>query len=38
MLGEIATIRGHMAFAVKDGRVLFGYHPEHFRRLAEDEA
>ena len=38
MLGEIANMRGHMVFALKDGRVLFGYHPEHFRKLTEEEA
>jgi hypothetical protein len=35
--GEIANMGGHCAVALKDGRVLFGYHTENFRKLTEDE-
>jgi hypothetical protein len=38
MLGEIEQMPGHVAIALKDGRVLFGYHEENFRKLTEEEA
>ncbi len=38
MLGEVAQMPGHCVIALQDGRVLFGYHTENFRRLTEDEA
>jgi hypothetical protein len=38
MLGEIEQMPGHVAVALRDGRVLFGYHAEDFCRLPLDEA
>jgi hypothetical protein len=38
MLGEIEQMPGHVAIALKDGRVLFGYHAEYFRKLSQEEA
>ena len=38
MLGEIEQMPGHVAVALKDGRVLFGYHAENFRKLTREEA
>lgn len=38
MLGEIEQMPGHVAIAMKDGRVLFGYHAEHFRKLSQEES
>lgn len=38
MLGEIEQMPGHVAIALKDGRVLFGYHAENFRKLSMEEA
>jgi len=38
MLGEIQQMPGHMAVALQDGRVVFGYHAEWFRRLTREEA
>lgn len=37
LLGEIENMPGHVAVALKDGRVLGGFHPELFRVLSEDE-
>ena len=37
MLGEIEHMPGHVAIALRDGRVVFGYHAEHFIPLSEDE-
>jgi hypothetical protein len=38
MLGEIEQMPGHVAVALKDGRVIFGYHAENFRKLTREEA
>jgi hypothetical protein len=38
MLGEILQMPGHVAVALKDGRVVFGYHVENFRPLTDEEA
>lgn len=38
VLGEIENMPGHVAVALRDGRVLYGFHPELFRVLTEDEA
>jgi hypothetical protein len=37
LLGEIENMPGHLVVALMDGRVLFGFHPELFRVLTEDE-
>jgi len=36
-IGEISNMRGHIAVADREGKVWFGYHPENFRRMKEDE-
>jgi hypothetical protein len=38
MLGEIEQMPGHVAVSLKDGRVVFGYHVENFRKLSREEA
>jgi hypothetical protein len=38
MLGEIEQMPGHVIVATKDGRVLWGYHIENFRKLTREEA
>ena len=35
--GEISNMRGHIAFADKNGKVWFGWHPDNFRRMKEEE-
>jgi hypothetical protein len=37
-LGEIEQMPGHAVVASKDGRVLWGYHTENFRKLTDEEA
>lgn len=37
MLGELANMPGHVGVALKDGRTVYGYHAEWFRRLRVDE-
>jgi hypothetical protein len=37
ILGEIEHMPGHVAIALNDGRVVFGYHGDNFRKLKEDE-
>jgi hypothetical protein len=36
-LGEIENMPGHVAVARHDGHVYFGYHPENFPRLEEED-
>jgi len=38
MMGEVEQMPGHVVIATKDGKVLFGYHAENFRRLTQEEA
>jgi hypothetical protein len=38
MLGEISNMPDHCVFARADGTVHFGFHPQDFRKLTEDEA
>jgi SOS-response transcriptional repressor LexA len=38
VLGEIDQMPGHVAVALEDGRVVFGYHVVDFRRIPRDEA
>lgn len=35
-LGEIENMPGHVAVVKKDGRVLYGYHPENFSRMKDE--
>jgi len=37
LLAEIQNMQGHYAVATRDGRVLWGFHPETFRVPTEDE-
>ncbi len=37
LLGEITNMPGHLAFTNLSGKIFFGYHPENFRILSEDE-
>ncbi len=37
VIGEIQNMPGHVAIALKDGRVLFGWHKENFRKLKRSE-
>ncbi len=36
-LGETVNMPGHVIVAGKDGNVYFGYHPENFEEVPEDE-
>jgi hypothetical protein len=36
-LGEIPNMQGHVAVAGRNGKVYFGFHPEDFEEVAEDE-
>lgn len=38
MLGEIEQMPGHVAVVKEDGRVMWGYHIENFRRISREEA
>jgi len=37
VLGEIKNMKGHYIIALKDGRVLYGYHDDFFREPTEEE-
>ena len=37
LLGEIKHMPGHVAVATKDGRILWGYHSDNFRKLIKEE-
>lgn len=36
-LGEIENMPGHVAIAKKDGRVFWGYHPENFPKIPDED-
>jgi len=36
-LGEMVNMPGHVIVAGRDGFVYFGYHPENFEEVPEDE-
>lgn len=36
-LGEIVNMPGHVIVAGRDGKVYFGYHPENFEEIPEEE-
>lgn len=36
-LGEIQNMQGHAAFINKDGKVLWGYHPDEFEPVSDEE-
>ncbi len=36
-LGEIENMPGHVVLAKKDGRVFWGYHPENFPKIPDEE-
>jgi SOS-response transcriptional repressor LexA len=38
VLGEIDQMPGHAVIALNDGRVLFGWDIEYFRKLTDEEA
>ena len=38
MLGEIEQMPGHVVVVNKEGKVFWGYHDDHFRKLTEEEA
>ncbi len=38
MLGEIEQMPGHVAVVKRDGRVMWGYHAENFRKLTREES
>jgi len=35
-LGEIFNMKGHIAFEYK-GLIFYGYHPENFRKIKQEE-
>lgn len=37
-MGEIEQMPGHCVVATSSGKVIWGYHSEHFRILTDDEA
>ena len=37
LLGEISNMPGHLAFTNRSGKVFYGYHPENFRILSDEE-
>jgi len=37
MLGEIENLPGHSVIVNKGGKVIWGYHAEHFVEMTEDE-
>ena len=37
LLGEVEHMPGHVVVATTDGRVVWGYHADNFRKLTKEE-
>ena len=37
LLGEISNMPDHLAFTNRSGKIFYGYHPENFRILSDEE-
>ena len=36
-LGEVVNMPGHYAIAKSDGKISYGWHPENFKQLTDEE-